>query len=160
MMDFSNIVNRVKLKISEVKPLEGYKVAKIFQCKKTQKTKVLFRISHERFTFPRYLLEVVNDDKFIDCLDGKTVRLLTHLATIEALAPELTIASLKESDIHFQQLVVKNNKNGSVNIFSADELASPDFIKKFNQIDAFKLGYFQAMAENNQEQNLRKGLKK
>lgn len=159
-MAFSTIFQRMKEKIIEIKPVEIYKIAHIYKCKKTNKTKIMFRISHERFVFSEYLMDVINDDKFIDCLDGKTVRFLTHLATLETLLPELFILSFQESSKDkSQKIVIKNKNNATTQTYTIEELISPEFIHKFNQVDAYKLGYLQAMKENNQEYILRADIK-
>ncbi|NNM58633.1 MAG: hypothetical protein HKM04_02340 [Legionellales bacterium] len=154
-----NFLSQSIKKFNEIKPKYAYQVADIFVCKKTRKTKVLLRASHERFVFSKYLEEIIADDNFITLIDQKSIRALTYLAAVEKTQPQFTIVAQR---IENDNVIFKIQKKGARNLVEIPLHDFADKIELINQLskeEAYKIGYFIGIADADKENELREKIK-
>lgn len=145
-------------KIDEVRPKHHYQVADIFRCGNTEKLKVVLHVTCQRFAFSKYLEDVINDDSIITELDQRSVRSLTQLAAIEKANPEMMLAS----ETYGESTEFKIKKKGAKEVIDMslrDFIEEHNLIKKFNALDAYKIGYKMGAADELELSQLKARLK-
>ncbi|CEK09265.1 hypothetical protein [Legionella hackeliae] len=146
--------------IVEAATKSPYQVVNIYECKKTGFTKAVIKLS-ERHTIEKNISDIIIDNEFIECLDKKTIRTLTYMATVEHLKPDYSIIvqqMAEEVDEYILELKAKNN--GTTIKKSLSELSSDrDLISKLNPIEANRVGYMAGVRETVKEYQLIKNEK-
>ena len=139
-------------------PKSCYEVVDLYECKKTGFTKAVIKISKYR-TIEENIKDIIVNNKFLDSLDKKTIRTLTHLATVEYLKPDCSIIAQKiTEEIDSYILEIKSKHDCTVVKKSPLEISKDvKLIARFNPVDANRIGYMAGVLETAREyQTLRK----
>jgi|GEM_PF-6229335 len=125
-----------------------YEIVDIYECNKTGFKKAIVKIS-ERHTIEKNISEIIVDNDFIECLDKKTIRTLTYMATAENLTPDYSIVVQEMGNEVDDYLLELKSKNGRKILKKSPSELSRDknLIGKLSPIEANRVGYLAGVRE-------------
>lgn len=129
-----------------------YEIVNIYECKKTGFTKAVIKLS-ERHTIEKNISDIVTDNDFLECLDRKTIRTLTYMATIERLKPDYSIVVQQmTSEVDGYILEIQCRSDRSRFKKSPSEISkNRELLSKFNSMEAGQIGYLAGVCETVKE---------
>lgn len=135
--------------MTETDPKSGYEILHIYECKKTGFTKATIKIPPRGTIIEKNIRDIVIENEFLENLDKKTIRTLTHIATMEYLNPDYFIVSQKmtvEADNCI--LEIKSNSDYKTIKKSPTEISKDKtLVARFNSIEANRIGYMAGVLE-------------
>ncbi|RAP35030.1 hypothetical protein B1207_14115 [Legionella quinlivanii] len=142
------IVLTIKEFFSERVDKPQFEIVDLYECSKTKYTKAVIKLS-QRHIIEKNISDIVVDNNFIECLDKKTVRTLTYIATVERLKPDYTIITQQMRDEVEGYMLELKSKNGRETITGTPTEISrdKDLISKLNPIDANRVGYMAGVSD-------------
>lgn len=132
-----------------------YEIVDIYECDKTSFTKAVIKIS-ERHVIDKYISDIIIDNKLIESFDGKTVRALTYMATLERLKPDYSIVVQQmTAEVDEYILEIKSKNSTTILKKSPSEISKDhELVAKFNPIEANQIGYMAGVFETVKEYQL------
>lgn len=143
---FSWVSAMIKEFIIESKNKPQYEVVELYECEKTGFTKAIVKLSG-RHVIEKNISDIVIDNNFIQCLDKKTIRTLTYMATVETLKPDYSVVVQQLGDeVDDYILEIKSRKNNtSIKKSASDVVKNKSLIAKLSPSDANRVGYLQEL---------------
>jgi hypothetical protein len=129
-----------------------YEIVNIYECKKTGFTKAVIKLS-ERHTIEKNISDIITDSEFLECLDKKTIRTLTYMATIERLKPDYSIV-VQQMTNEVDGYILEIQRRSDQSRFKKSPLEiskNRELLSKFNSMEASRIGYLAGVCETVKE---------
>ncbi|KTD22283.1 Uncharacterised protein [Legionella lansingensis] len=129
-----------------------YEILEIYECKKSGFMKAVVKLS-SRHIIEKNISDIVIDGDFIECLDKKTIRTLTYMATIERMKPDYAVVVQHLSDEVDDYIleIQSRTKHQIIKKTPSELLKDKSLLSKLSPIDANRIGYLAGVKDTAKE---------